>query len=78
MQAQSEVGAADDTRVVFRLEEASAQLDAPRGQARKAPFELRAPRAVAGHQDHQLGEAPRAVARFPPADALLQPQSRLR
>ena len=45
MQAQPEVRAADDARIVLGLEPARAQLDAPRGQTGEAPLELGAARA---------------------------------
>ncbi len=65
MQAQAEIGAADDARVVLGLEPARAQLDAPRRQAGEPPLELGAPRAVAGHQNHEIGKPPRAAAPLP-------------
>ena len=76
MQTQTEIGAADDARIVFRLEETRAQLNPPRRQTGEAALELGATGAVAGHQDHQLGKPARAAARFPSANALFQPHHR--
>ena len=77
MQAQAEIGAADDPRVVFGLEEPRAQLNPPRRQPGEPPLELGAARAVARHQNHQLGESPAAVAGLPAANALLEVHDRL-
>ena len=72
MQAQTEIGGADDARVVLGLEPSRTQLDAPRRQAGEPPLELRAPLTVAGDEHDQICEAPVAgLARFPAADAFL-------
>src|SRR6185503_13236870 len=72
MQAQAEVGGADDQRVIIGLEKPGAELNATRRQSGEAALELGPARAVAGDEDHQLRESPRAAARFPSANALLE------
>ena len=65
VQAQPEVGAADHARIVFRLEPARAQLNAPRRQAGEPPFELGAAFAVAGHENDQVRKPPVSAGRPP-------------
>src|SRR5436190_6522285 len=72
MQAEAEVRAADDARVVLGLEPPGAQLHAPRRQARKSPLELGAAAAVAGDENHEVGKAPRRLPCFPSTDALFE------
>src|SRR5436305_6516360 len=73
METQSQVGAADHARVVLWFEPARAQMNAPGGQAREPALEFRAPAAVTGHEDHQVGESPRRAAGFPSSNAIFQP-----
>src|SRR5260221_5631625 len=74
METQSEIGAADDAWIVFGLEPARAQMHAACRQAREAPLEFRSALAVAGHQNDQVREPSRPRQRFPPADAILEPE----
>ena len=78
MQAQPEVRAADDARVIFGLEPARAQLDAPRRQAGEAPLELGAPRAVAGDEDHQISGNRRPLPPLPSRECDPRAAARLR
>ena len=72
MEAQPEIRAADDARVVFGLEPSRAQLHAPRRQPGEPALELDAPGAVAGHEDDEMRKAAGARARLPSANALLE------
>src|SRR5581483_3809396 len=73
VQAQPEVRAADDARVVFRLDPARAQLDAACRQAREATLELGAPLTVAADENHQIRKPSSRPRGFPSANAFLEP-----
>src|SRR4051812_17975122 len=77
MQAETEVRAANDSRVFLRFEPACPQLDASCRQPGKLPLELHAPRAVTRHEDDQIRIASAGAGPFPPADAILEAQDRL-
>src|SRR2546423_9287799 len=72
MQAQPEVRATDDARIVLGLEPARAQLDAACWQASKTALELGAARTVAGDEDDQIRKTPRRRCSFPAANAVLE------
>src|SRR5262245_58087322 len=72
MQAEAEIRASDDTRVVFGLEKARSELDPARGQTREPPLEFRAPLAVARDENDQVWKPPPAVVRLPATDAFLE------
>src|ERR1035437_172345 len=74
MQTEAEISAADDARVVFGLQPARAQVDAPRRQPGEAALELGATRAVARHEDHEIREAASRPHRLPAANVLLEPR----
>ena len=73
MEAEAQIGAADHSRIVFRLEPACAQVNTPRRQTGKPPFELDAPGAVTGDENDEIGESRRGIRRLPAADAVLEP-----
>src|SRR5436190_24064384 len=74
MQAQPEVGAADDLRIVLGLQPSRTQLNPPRRQAGEPALERAAPRAVPRHEDHQIGESASVPRPLPSADALFEPR----
>src|SRR5262245_14360237 len=75
MEAQSQIRAADDARIVLGLEPSCTQLDASRGQTGKAPLEFGAARAVAGDQHDQVRKAAPGRCGFPSANALFEPRN---
>src|SRR6266545_1674681 len=72
MEAQPQVRAADDPRIVLGLEPSGAQLHAAGWQPGEAAFELGTAGPIAGDQHHQIWKAPPRRCRLPPADALLE------
>src|SRR5688572_8474253 len=77
MQAQSQIGAADDPRIVLGFEPPCAQLNPARGQAGEPPFELRPPLAIAGDQDDQIRKPALSAGGLPPANAMLERNHRI-
>src|SRR5581483_8336894 len=76
MQAEAEVGAADHPRIVFRLEPSRAQLNPPRRQPRKPPFELGAPRTVTRNEDDEVRKSAAGSSSLPIADAVFEIRQR--
>src|ERR1700716_1050210 len=72
MQAEPEIGAADHTRIVLRFEPPGPQVHTPRGQTGEPPLELGPPRAVAGHQDDELGKSHPRIRRLPASNPILE------
>ena len=72
MEAETDVCAPDDGRILIGLEPTGSQVHTSRAEARKAPGKLRAPGAVASHQNDDRGKAPASTTRLPHADLLLQ------
>src|SRR5262245_18367115 len=75
MQAETEVGAPDHARVVFRFEPARTQVDPTRGKPGKPPFELGAAGAVARDEDDQIREPAACARRLPAPNPFLAPRN---
>jgi hypothetical protein len=72
VQAQAEVSAADDSRIIFGLEPTRTQLDSPRREARKAALELSTSSPVTSDQDNQVRKTPGRRRRFPASNPILE------
>jgi hypothetical protein len=77
VQAESEVGAADDVRIVVRLEPSGAQVHPSRRESCKPALELDAPGTVAGDENRQIRESAARTGCLPAADAIFEAKHRV-